>query len=92
MNNQEKIELLISIGQNLDNLEGEYFEKYADIGDKLQKGDRILSFDIAKIREKGSDSTVKISIVNNKKYKKTFPMVASGESVEINSEILSVML
>ena len=92
LNNQEKIELLISVGQNLDNLEGEYFEKYVDIGDKLQKGDRILSFDIAKIREKGSDSTVKISIVNNKKYKKTFPMVASGESVEINSEILSVML
>lgn len=92
LNNEEKIELLINIGQDIDNSNEEYFKKFVEIGDKLQKGDRILSFNIDKIKDNGYDTNVKISIVNNKKYKQTFSMVTSGENVGDNSEILSVML
>ena len=92
LDNKEKMEILVTIGQNTENSDGQYFENHAHIGDKLKKGDKIISFDIDKMKNEGHDTTVKISMVNAGKYQKTFSMVGSGEKIGDNSEILSVML
>ena len=58
------VELLIHIGVNTVEMNGEGFCKYAEQGDRVKKGDRLVSFDIDKIREKGYDPTVMVIVSN----------------------------
>lgn len=58
------VELLIHIGINTVELNGECFEKYAEQGARVKKGDRLVSFDIDKIKEKGYDPTVMVLVSN----------------------------
>ncbi|MCI9252872.1 MAG: PTS transporter subunit EIIC [Lachnospiraceae bacterium] len=62
------VELLIHIGINTVELNGEHFEKYVEQGAKVKKGDRLVSFDIDAIRKKGYDPTVMVLISNTDQY------------------------
>lgn len=57
-------ELLVHIGINTVELNGECFEKHVEQGARVKKGDRLVSFDIDKIREKGYDPTVMVLVSN----------------------------
>lgn len=61
-------ELLIHIGINTVELEGEGFRKYVEQGARVKKGDRLVSFDIEKLREKGYDPTVMVLISNTDQF------------------------
>ncbi len=47
------VELLIHAGIDTVKMEGEGFELYVDAGDQIKKGDKLLSFDMNLVKEKG---------------------------------------
>lgn len=49
------VEVLIHIGINTVQLEGEGFEAYVSQGDRVKRGDRLIKADLGFIREKGLD-------------------------------------
>lgn len=61
-------ELLVHIGINTVELNGEGFEKHVEQGARVKKGERLVSFDIEKIREKGYDPTVMVLVSNTDQF------------------------
>ena len=62
------VELLVHIGINTVELNGACFEKHVEQGVRVKKGDRLVSFDIDKIREKGYDPTVMVLVSNTDQF------------------------
>lgn len=62
------VELLIHIGQDTVELEGRYFEKQTEIGDRLQAGDPIVSFDAQAIRKAGYELLTPIIVTNSSQF------------------------
>lgn len=62
------VELLIHIGIDTVELQGECFQKYVEEGARVKKGDRLVSFDIDKIKEKGYDPTVMVLVSNTDQF------------------------
>ena len=75
------VELLIHIGINTVELNGEGFEKFAEQGSHLKKGDKIVAFDIEKIKSKGYDPTVMAIVSNTENYAGVSPAVKGRISV-----------
>ena len=70
------VELLIHIGINTVELNGEGFMKFAEQGSRIKKGEKIVAFDIEKIRSKGYDPTVMVIISNTLDYSGVTPAVS----------------
>ncbi len=62
------LELLIHIGLNTVQLEGEGFTNLVNQGDRVKKGDTLLTVDIASIRSKGYSLVTPIVITNSSDY------------------------
>ena len=62
------IELLIHIGIDTVNLQGQYFQSYVHAGQHITKGTKLVSFDIDKIKQQ-FDLTTSIIVVNSELYK-----------------------
>ena len=62
------IELLIHIGIDTVNLQGQYFQSYVHAGQHITKGTKLVSFDIDKIKQQ-FDLTTSIIVVNSDQYK-----------------------
>lgn len=58
------MELLVHIGINTVEMNGEGFKKYVEQGARVKKGDKLVSFDIEKIKAKGYDPTVMVVVTN----------------------------
>jgi PTS system beta-glucosides-specific IIC component len=61
-------EVLIHIGMDTVNMNGDGFAKFTEMGSKITKGTKIVTFDIAKIEEAGYDPTVVVIISNTENY------------------------
>lgn len=83
------VEMLIHIGIDTVNLDGKFFEKHADVGEHLTKGQRIVSFDMQGIEAAGYDLTTSVIITNSNNY------VAIGSTkdnhIETNSNLLFLL-
>lgn len=62
------VELLVHVGINTVELNGECFKKYVEQGAQVKKGDRLVSFDIDGIRAKGYDPTVMVLVSNTEDF------------------------
>lgn len=62
------IEVLIHIGIDTVELNGQYFTAYVTVGDKVKQGQRILSADFEKIKEAGFDITTPVVVTNTDKF------------------------
>lgn len=62
------VELLIHIGVDTVELNGEGFCKFAEQGARVKKGEKIVSFDIDLLKAKGYDPTVMILISNTDNF------------------------
>lgn len=60
--------LLIHIGIGTVKLKGEGFVSYVDTGQKVQKGERLITFDDAFIKASGLDDTVIVTVTNTHQY------------------------
>jgi sugar PTS system EIIA component len=71
------IELLIHIGLETVSLKGEGFESFVKEGDKVKKGDKLITFDLDIVKEKANSTVTPIIITNGNRV----------ESIEKTSEI-----
>lgn len=62
-------EILIHIGVDTVKLEGRYFESHIEAGDRVRKGDLLVSFDKYKIESEGYDTQTMIVVTNSDNYR-----------------------
>ena len=60
--------MLIHVGLETVNLKGKHFIPKVKTGDKIKKGDSLLTFDINAIKDEGYDIVTPIIITNSEKY------------------------
>ncbi len=65
----EGAELLIHVGVNTVELKGKYYEAHVSQGDRVARGQVLLTFDMEKIREAGYDVTTPVIVANTGDYK-----------------------
>lgn len=63
------IELMIHIGINTVELNGQHFQSHVKVGDYVEQYQLLANFDIKAIEEAGYDTTVFTIITNNQKFK-----------------------
>ena len=68
LRSDDGIELLIHIGIDTINLKGKYFYPAVKTGDKIKKGDLLISFDLDNIKKEGYDPTTTIIVTNSDDY------------------------
>lgn len=61
-------EILIHIGIDTVQLNGQYFSPFVQVGDTVKQGDPLVNFDIEKIKEAGFDVTTPVIITNTDRY------------------------
>lgn len=87
---EEGVEILIHIGLDTVNLQGEGFHIHVQQGQLVEKGDILVECDREKLREKGFDMTMIIVVANSASYLDVLPLQAQG-SISAGSDLLSVV-
>ena len=82
------VEVLLHIGINTVELGGKHFEAHVQVGDKVKKGDLLLSFDIDAVKAAGYLCTTPMIICNTDDYQSVKPL-AQGE-IKSGTPILEV--
>ena len=81
-------ELLLHIGIDTVKLGGEHFTAHVKVGQKVKKGDLLISFDMDAIKAKGYLCTTPMIVCNTDDYKAVKPL-ATG-TVKAGQDILRV--
>lgn len=82
-------ELLIHIGVNTVELNGQYFTQHVEAGTRVTKGTPIVSFDIAAIKAAGYDLAVPVIISNTEDFTKV--SVAEGIDADENTPVIRLI-
>jgi len=61
-------ELIIHVGLDTVNLQGQHFKAHVKEGAKIKRGDLLLEFDMEKIKEAGYDLTTPVVVPNSVDY------------------------
>ncbi|QLB17412.1 PTS beta-glucoside transporter subunit EIIBCA [Mannheimia varigena] len=85
-------EVIIHIGINTVELNGKYFTAHVEVGQQLQKGDKIVSFDIDGIKHSGYDHTTAIIITNSENFLDITTAIAQLGTVKQNDNLLALQL
>ncbi|ETA82350.1 beta-glucoside-specific PTS transporter subunit IIABC [Youngiibacter fragilis] len=79
------VEILIHVGINTVELNGEYFKLLVKQGEKVVKGQELIRFDLEAIKNKGYDITTMMVVTNSKDYENVsveeYRFVKSSERV-----------
>ena len=82
------VELLIHIGMNTVELNGKYFEQHVEVGSRVSKGTKIVSFDKKAIEKEGYDMTIPVVVTNSTEFK-IIQAVDSGK-VDQDTDVIYV--
>lgn len=82
------VELLIHIGMNTVELNGKYFEQHVEVGSRVSKGTKIISFDKEAIEKEGYDMTIPVVVTNSTEFK-NIQTVDSGK-VDQDTDVIYV--
>lgn len=82
------MELLIHVGVDTVNMKGDGFECFVKEGEKVKAGQKLISFDIEKIRQAGYSSTTAVLLTNSDDYS-NFKVNKTGKT-ERMEELASV--
>lgn len=82
------LELLIHIGLETVELEGEGFTEYVEMGEEVKVGDKLIDFDLKKIEQNGKETD--IMIVITKVPKNHFLEHFAVEDLDVGMPILSL--
>lgn len=81
----EGVELLIHIGLDTVQLKGEYFQTFINQDDKVKKGQKLVTFDIEKIKEAGYSIETSIIITNTNDF---LDIIVTDKTEIIQGELL----
>lgn len=73
------MEVLIHVGIDTVNMKGEGFEVFVSEGEKVKTGQKLLTFDIEKIKEAGYSTTTAVLLTNSDEYP-DFKVVKTGKT------------
>ena len=76
---EDGAEILLHIGIDTVKLEGKYFEAHVSDGQRVKKGDLLITFDMDKIKEAGYKLTTPMIICNADDYS-SFEALAEGKT------------
>mgnify|MGYP002605028688 FL=1 len=79
-------ELLIHVGVDTVEMNGDGFHSFVKEGDKVKKGDKLLSFDIDKIKAAGHNTTVSVIVSNSDDFKAVEGL--PGDPVDLNCSVI----
>ncbi|MCA5011529.1 MULTISPECIES: beta-glucoside-specific PTS transporter subunit IIABC [unclassified Enterococcus] len=82
------VELLIHVGLNTVELNGQYFETLVEVGQEVSPGQLLLTFDIDKIQEAGYSTQVPVIITNTPQYS-SIEIINQGNTNK-NKDILTI--
>ncbi len=90
MTTKEGVELLVHIGLETVGLKGKGFEAHAKAGDKVEKGDLIITADLDVIKGEGLDTIIPVIVCNTDEYKEVESL--AGKDVVVGDDILKILL
>ena len=79
-------EILLHIGIDTVRLSGKHFNVHVKDGDRIHKGDKLVTFDIESIKKEGFDITTPMVVCNSEGYEKI--VVAEKKNVSAGEEII----
>lgn len=82
--NEEGLEILIHIGIDTVEMNGEGFEAFVEVGDVVKTGDVLVTFDNQLLQSKGYDLTTFVVVTNTDAYKE----INRVEKVEVEAQEL----
>lgn len=82
------VEILIHVGLNTVELNGQYFEAFVEVDDRIKKGQPILNFDLEKIQAAGYSTQVPIVVTNTPQYS-SIETISVGQT-NCDQDILAV--
>lgn len=86
---KEGCEVLVHIGIDTVNLQGKYFENFAELHQNVNKGEKIVEFDLEAMQAEALDTTICIIVTNTKEY---FDVVETQATyVQVLDEIAGVL-
>lgn len=88
----EGAEILIHIGLDTVKLDGKYFDSDIVQGQKIVRGELLVSFDMEKIIAEGFSVQTPVVITNSNDYTDIIPMKNSHDTVNITDDILTLMI
>lgn len=68
ISSMDGIELLIHVGIGTEELAGKFFDTFVSTGDQIQRGERLLEFDIAGMKEAGYSTVTPVIVTNSDDY------------------------
>lgn len=84
------VELLIHIGINTVELQGEYFDQFVEVGQEVTCGERLIKFNLAAIKDTGLDTCVLVVITNWEQFQSIEK--SNCEELVDDSGIMTVVL
>lgn len=82
------MELLIHIGIDTVNLQGQYYDAHVKVGDRVKKGDLLISFDKDAIEKAGYETVTPVILTNTDNY--TAIEAQTGRDVHPGDTVLTV--
>jgi PTS system beta-glucosides-specific IIC component len=86
---QNGVEILIHIGMDTVQMNGNGFTKHVNEGDTVKKGTKLVSFDIDKIKAEGHDTTVCVVISNTDDYRDVIGI--PNDHADITKNVIKVI-
>ncbi len=86
--NAEGVEVLIHVGINTVEMNGEGFKAHVAQGDKVKQGELLLEFDADLIHEKGYSSLTPVIITNSAELKSI--QINNKENIDFSDELFTV--
>lgn len=68
ISSMDGIELLIHVGIGTEELAGKFYEIFVSDGDQIQRGERLLGFDMAGMKEAGYSTVTPVIVTNSDDY------------------------
>lgn len=90
LTSDEGVELLIHVGLETVNLNGDGFNLLVKEGQRITLGEKLIDFDIDKLLEKGINLMSPVVVTNSTKYLDVLPL-ASGEVENGTSKVLKLI-
>lgn len=73
----DNVEILIHVGIDTVKLDGQYFTAHVAVGEKVKKGQRLISFDRDAILQAGYELTTPVIVTNSESYREVSGTIAS---------------